>query len=59
VCEYAEVLHVWRRSHCTKFYNNLDVGYVGFIINACAGAKSPCSVFKGMALNTSLPLQHY
>jgi hypothetical protein len=37
----VEVLLVWRRSHCTKFFNDLEVGYVGFIgfiINAYAGA---------------------
>jgi hypothetical protein len=33
-----EVLHLWRQSHCTKFFNHLEVGYIGFIINACAGA---------------------
>jgi hypothetical protein len=37
VYKYAEVLLVWCRSRCTKFFNNLEVGYVGFIINACAG----------------------
>jgi hypothetical protein len=31
-----EVLHLWRQSRCTKFYNVLEVGYVGFIINAYA-----------------------
>jgi hypothetical protein len=29
--QYTEVRHVWRRSHCTKFYNDLEVGYVDFI----------------------------
>jgi hypothetical protein len=38
VCEYAEVLLVWHRSRCIKFYEDLEVDYVGFIINACAGA---------------------
>jgi hypothetical protein len=38
VCKYVEVLLVWRQSPCTKFFNDLEVGYVGFIINTCAGA---------------------
>jgi hypothetical protein len=29
---------LWRRSRYAKFFNDLAVGYVGFIINACAGA---------------------
>jgi hypothetical protein len=49
----------WRQSRCTKFFNELEVGYVGFINIACAGALIPRSVFKGMSPNTSLPLQHY
>jgi hypothetical protein len=47
VCEYAKLLHVWHQSHCTKFYNDLDVGYVGFIINACAGGKIPAFGLQG------------
>jgi hypothetical protein len=38
MCEYAEVLHVWRQNHCTKFFDDLEVGYVGFFDIACAGA---------------------
>jgi hypothetical protein len=30
--------HLWHHSHCAKFFNDLEVGYVGFIINACVGA---------------------
>jgi hypothetical protein len=37
MCEYAEVLLVWRRSRCIKFYDDLEVVYVSFIINVCAG----------------------
>jgi hypothetical protein len=37
VCNYVDVLLVWLRSHCSKIFNDLEVGYVGFIINACAG----------------------
>jgi hypothetical protein len=59
MCEYAEVLQLWRRSRCTKIFNNPEVGYVGFISIACAGALILLSVFKGMSLNTSLQLQHY
>jgi hypothetical protein len=29
---------VWRQSCCTNFINDLEVGYVGFIINAYAEA---------------------
>jgi hypothetical protein len=50
---------VWHQSICTKFFNDLEVGYIGFINIASAGALIPCSVFKGMLPNTSLPLQHY
>jgi hypothetical protein len=50
VCEYVEVMHVWHRSHCSKFYNDLEVGYVGFIDITCAGAFIPHLVFKGMSL---------
>jgi hypothetical protein len=35
VCEYAQVLHLWRRS---RRIDDLEFGYVSFIINACAGA---------------------
>jgi hypothetical protein len=59
VCDYAEVLHLWRRIRCTKIFNDLEVGYVGFISIACTGALIPHLVFKGMSSNTSLPLQHY
>jgi hypothetical protein len=52
----VEVLHLGRQSPCTKFFNDLEVGYVGFIDIACAGALIPRSVFKGMLLDTSLPL---
>jgi hypothetical protein len=38
VCKYAEVLLVWHRSRCSKIFNDLEVGYIGFIINAYAGA---------------------
>jgi hypothetical protein len=38
VCEYAEVLHLWRRSGCIEFFDDLEVGYIIFIINAYAGA---------------------
>jgi hypothetical protein len=38
VCKYAEVLLVWHWSRCSKIFDDLEVGYVGFIINACAGA---------------------
>jgi hypothetical protein len=48
-----------RRSRRTKFFNDLEVGYVDFINIACAGALIPCSIFKGMSPNTSLPLQYY
>jgi hypothetical protein len=34
----VEVLLVWRRRRCTKFYNDLEVSLVGFIINASVGA---------------------
>jgi hypothetical protein len=59
VCDYAEVLHLWRRSRCTKIFNDLEVGYLGFISIACTGALIPRSVFKDMSPNTSLLLQHY
>jgi hypothetical protein len=36
-----EVLLVWHRSHCTKFFNDLEVIYIGFIDIACAGALNP------------------
>jgi hypothetical protein len=50
---------LWHRSRCSKFFNDLEVGYVAFINIACAGALIPCLVFKGMLLSTILPLQHY
>jgi hypothetical protein len=50
---------LWRRIRHTKFFNDLEVGYVGFINIACAGVLIPRSVFKGMSPNTSLPLQYY
>jgi hypothetical protein len=59
MCEYKEVLHLWRQSRCTKFFDDLEVSYVGFINIACAGALIPRSVFKGMLPYTSLQLQHY
>jgi hypothetical protein len=34
----VEVLLMWRQSRCTKFYNDLEVSYVGFIINTSMGA---------------------
>jgi hypothetical protein len=34
----VEVLLVWHWSRFSKIFNDLEVGYVGFIINACAGA---------------------
>jgi hypothetical protein len=58
MCEYVEVLQLQRRSHCTKFFDDLEVSYVGFIVIACVGALIPRSVFKGMSPNTSLPLQY-
>jgi hypothetical protein len=58
VCEYAEVLQLWSQIHCTKFFNDLEVGYVSFIDIAYAGVLIPRSIFKGMSPNTSLPLQH-
>jgi hypothetical protein len=33
-----KVLLVWRRSRCSKVFDDIEVGYVGFIINAFAGA---------------------
>jgi hypothetical protein len=54
-----EVLHLWRWSRWSKIFDDLEVGYVGYINIACAGALIPCSVFKGMSMNTSLLLQHY
>jgi hypothetical protein len=41
VCKYTEALLVWRRSHCTKFFNDLEVGYIDFIDIAFAGALNP------------------
>jgi hypothetical protein len=41
------VLHVWCRSRCTKFYNDLEVGYVGFIGIARAGALNPAFGLQG------------
>jgi hypothetical protein len=38
VCKYVEVLLVWRRSCFSKIFDDLEVGYVGFIINAFVGA---------------------
>jgi hypothetical protein len=38
---------VWRRSRCTKFFNDLEVGYVGFIDIACAGALNPAFDLQG------------
>jgi hypothetical protein len=33
-----EVLLMWRHSCCSKIFNDLEVGYVSFIINTCAAA---------------------
>jgi hypothetical protein len=41
VCKYAEVLLMWRRSRCSKIFNDPEVGYIGFIEIACAGALNP------------------
>jgi hypothetical protein len=38
MCKYAEVLLVWRRSFCSNIFDDLEVGYIGFIINAYVGA---------------------
>jgi hypothetical protein len=48
VCKYAEVLLVWRRSRCSKIFNDLEVGYVGFIDIACAGALNPAFGLQGI-----------
>jgi hypothetical protein len=45
---------LWHRSRYTKFFNDLEVGYVSFINIACARALIPRSVFKGMSPNTSV-----
>jgi hypothetical protein len=37
MCEYVEVLLVLRQRRCIKFFNDLEVGYIGFIMNAYAG----------------------
>jgi hypothetical protein len=34
----CEVLHLWCRSCCIEFFDDSEVGYVSFIINACTGA---------------------
>jgi hypothetical protein len=38
---------VWRQSRCTKFFNDLKIGYVGFIDIACAGALDPAFGLQG------------
>jgi hypothetical protein len=38
VCEYVEVPLVRHRSRYSKFFIDLEVGYVVFIVNTCAGA---------------------
>jgi hypothetical protein len=38
---------MWRRSRCSKFFNDLEVGYVGFINIACAGALNPVFGLQG------------
>jgi hypothetical protein len=48
---------MWRRSRCTKFFDHLEVGYVGFIDIACPGALVSHSFFKGMSPNTSFTIE--
>jgi hypothetical protein len=50
---------VWCRIRCTKFFDDLEVGYIDFTNIACAGALIPRSVFKGMSPNFYLPLQYF
>jgi hypothetical protein len=38
MCEYEEVPLVRHQSRCSKIFIDLEVGYVVFIVNACAGA---------------------
>jgi hypothetical protein len=63
VCKYYEVLHVryyvgapvlshWHRGAVALLRqdrHDLEVGYVVFIVNACAGAQSLWSVYEGMS----------
>jgi hypothetical protein len=44
MCKYAEVPLVWHQSRCTKFFNNLDVGFIDI---ACAGALNPAFGLQG------------
>jgi hypothetical protein len=38
MCEYAEVLPLVAPESLRQVLHDLEVGYVGYIINACAGA---------------------
>jgi hypothetical protein len=41
---------VWCRSCCTKFFNDLEVGYIDFIGIACAGALNPAFGLQGCVI---------
>jgi hypothetical protein len=45
--QVREVLLMWCQSRCTKFFNELEVGYVGFVINTCAGGVIPVFRLQG------------
>jgi hypothetical protein len=55
------VLLVWSRSRCSKIFNDLEVGYVGFIDIACAGALNPAFGLQGYVTEYlfTVTLQHY
>jgi hypothetical protein len=38
---------VWHQSRCSKIFNDLEVGYVGFIDIACAEALNPAFGLPG------------
>ena len=56
--EYSEVLHLWHLASSCEDLHDLEVGYVGFISNACAGAYNPAIGLQGYVTDI-LSLQHY
>jgi hypothetical protein len=47
MCKYAEVLLVWRWSHFSKIFSDLEVSYIGFIDIARAGVLNPAFSLQG------------